>query len=66
VGLKERSDRRDAMVLSSALTGFRLEWIEGVRGESVVDQAVPYGVDRKKLWESNLGSWRGHMNAVRR
>jgi hypothetical protein len=65
VGLPERSDKRDALVLTSSLTGFEIEWIDGVRGEDVVDKALPFGVDRVQLWENNLGSWRGHMNAVR-
>lgn len=66
VGLPERSDKRDAMALASSLTGFDVEWIDGVRGESIPDKAVPFGVDRKILMETNLGSWRGHMNAIRR
>ncbi|TPX09593.1 uncharacterized protein E0L32_009194 [Thyridium curvatum] len=66
VGLPERSDKRDAIALSAALTGFDVEWIDGVRGTDIPDKAVPFGVDRKKLMETNLGSWRGHMNAVRR
>lgn len=65
VGLPERSDKRDALTLISSLTGFNVDWIDGVRGQSVPDKALPYGVDRVKLWENNLGSWRGHMNAVR-
>lgn len=65
VGLSERSDKRDALALISSLTGFKIDWIEGVRGEMVVDKALPFGVDREKLWENNVGSWRGHMNAVR-
>ncbi|KAI1454652.1 glycosyltransferase family 25 protein [Annulohypoxylon moriforme] len=66
VGLPERTDKRDAIALTSSLTGFRVEWVDGVKGETVPDKAVPYGADRKKLWETNLGSWRGHMNAVRK
>lgn len=66
VGLPERSDKRDAISLSSALTGFDIEWVDGVRGEAIPDKAVPFGIDRKKLMETNLGSWRGHMNAIRR
>lgn len=66
VGLPERTDKRDAISLSAALTGFDIEWVDGVRGESIPDKAVPFGVDRKKLMETNLGSWRGHMNAIRR
>lgn len=66
VGLPERSDKRDAIALAASLTGFNVEWINGVRGESVPDKAVPFGVDREILMETNLGSWRGHMNAIRR
>lgn len=29
------------------------------------DKALPFGVDRVALWENNLGSWRGHMDAIR-
>jgi len=65
VGLPERSDKRDALALISSLTGFNINWIDGVKGESVVDKALPFGVDRVQLWENNVGSWRGHMNAVR-
>ncbi|KAK7755699.1 hypothetical protein SLS62_002310 [Diatrype stigma] len=67
VGLPERSDKRDAMTLTSALTGFHIDFVDGVRGETIPDKAVPFGVtDRKKFMETNLGSWRGHMNAIRR
>lgn len=66
VGLPERTDKRDAISLSTALTGFDIEWVDGVRGETIPDKAVPFGIDRKKLMETNLGSWRGHMNAIRR
>lgn len=66
VGMPERTDKRDAMALASSLTGFDVEWVDGVRGEDVSNKAVPFRVDRKKLTEANLGQWRGHMNAVRR
>jgi hypothetical protein len=66
VGLKERSDKRDALSLTGSLTGFHVEFMDGVRGEDIPDKAVPWPVDRKLLWETNLGSWRGHMNAIRR
>ncbi|KAH7369750.1 hypothetical protein BKA65DRAFT_561042 [Rhexocercosporidium sp. MPI-PUGE-AT-0058] len=65
VGLSERSDKRDALALISSLTGFKIDWVEGVHGNTVIDKALPFGVDRVKLWENNLGSWRGHMNAIR-
>lgn len=66
IGLPERSDKRDALALTSSLTGIQLDWIDGVVGSSIPNSAVPYGVNRTQLWESNLGSWRSHMNAIRR
>jgi len=66
VSLPERTDKRDALALTAALTGFEVEWVDGVRGETIPDRALPFGIDRAKLMESNLGSWRAHMNAVRR
>lgn len=66
VGLPERTDKRDALSLTAALTGFHVDFVDGVRGETIPDKAVPIGVDRHALMETNLGSWRGHMNAVRR
>ncbi|KAI0147219.1 glycosyltransferase family 25 protein [Xylariaceae sp. FL1272] len=66
LGLPERTDKRDAFALTSALTGFHAEFMGGVRGESIPDKALPWGYDRQALKETELGSWRGHMNAVRR
>lgn len=66
IGLPERTDKRDAMTLTSSLTGFSLEWIDGVKGESVPDKAIPFQRNREDLPNTYLGSWRGHMNAVRR
>ncbi|RDW79934.1 hypothetical protein BP6252_04572 [Coleophoma cylindrospora] len=65
IGLKDRSDKKDAITLQSSLTGFGVEWIEGIRGDEVSDKAIPMGMDRKILSANNIGSWRGHMNAVR-
>lgn len=66
VGLPERTDKRDALSLTAALTGFHVDFVDGVRGESIPDKAVTFGIDRHALMETNLGSWRGHMNAIRR
>ncbi|KAI0420364.1 hypothetical protein F5X98DRAFT_331914 [Xylaria grammica] len=66
VGLPERTDKRDAFALTSALTGFYVTFVDAVRGESVPDRAIPFEVDRKALMETNVGSWRSHMNAIRR
>jgi hypothetical protein len=49
VGLPGRSDKRDALALTSSLTGFKIDWIDGVRGQAIPDKALPFGVDRLKL-----------------
>jgi len=66
IGLPERTDKRDAMTLTSSLTGFNLEFIDGVKGEAVPDKAIPFGKNRDNLPNTYLGSWRSHINAVRR
>ncbi|KAJ1325490.1 glycosyl transferase family 25 [Microdochium nivale] len=66
ISLPNRTDKRDALSLMSALTGFRITWIDGIRGASIPDKALPVGWDRKGVSDTVLGSWRGHMNAIRR
>ncbi|RYP03756.1 hypothetical protein DL764_004931 [Monosporascus ibericus] len=65
IGLPERSDKRDALSLMASMTGLRLTWIDGVRGSSIPDKALPFGWDRKVMPDANLGSWRSHINAIR-
>ncbi|TVY30590.1 Procollagen galactosyltransferase [Lachnellula hyalina] len=62
LGLKERTDKRDAMILSSSLTGFEVEFVDAVKGEDVLDKARPAGFT---MSGGVLGSWRAHINAIR-
>ena len=41
LNLAERPDKLDAFALASTLTGFTAEIIQGVRGEEVVNKALP-------------------------
>ncbi|PHH70270.1 hypothetical protein CDD83_5483 [Cordyceps sp. RAO-2017] len=66
IGLPERSDKRDALELMAALTGFDIDWVDGVKSASISEKAVPFGVNMKDVQDNFLGSWRGHLNAVRR
>ena len=65
VGLPSRTDRRDAMILSAALSNLEIEFVDGVLGEDVVDSAIP-SLDEspRKLGNTSIGSWRAHMNAI--
>ncbi|KAL6701209.1 glycosyltransferase family 25 protein [Trichoderma pleuroticola] len=65
VGLPERSDKRDALELMASLSGFDIEWVDGVKPSSIPSKAIPYGIDPSAVQDNFLGSWRGHMNAIR-
>ena len=65
IGLPERSDKRDAVTLMAAMSGFEVDWVDGVKPESIPNKAVPYGVDQSKASDNFLGCWRSHMDAVR-
>ncbi|CAM1503736.1 Fc.00g013270.m01.CDS01 [Cosmosporella sp. VM-42] len=66
IGMEERSDKRDAMALMSALTGFKVDWVNGVKPSTIPTKAVPYGIDGHKTADNFLGTWRGHMDALRK
>ena len=66
VNLPERTDRRDGIALAAALSNIDLEFIDAVRGEEVLDKALPpLPPGRHRMADANVGSWRGHMNAIR-
>ncbi|KAM7184624.1 hypothetical protein V8F20_012147 [Naviculisporaceae sp. PSN 640] len=66
VNLPERTDRRDAMTLATALTGIKVEWINGVMGSAVSSKVLPADSFDKTITRGNKGSWRAHMNALQR
>jgi len=66
LNLPERTDRRDAMTLSAAVSNIDLTWIDGVLGTHVPDKVLPQNSKGKALPKGNIGSWRAHMNALQR
>lgn len=52
------------MTLISALSDIDIEFIDGVKGDTVPVKAIPKGKDNRYLKGAGLGSWRGHMNAI--
>ncbi|KAH8736639.1 hypothetical protein BGZ61DRAFT_411456 [Ilyonectria robusta] len=64
VGLPERTDRRDAVTLNTALSGITFQFINGVLGDSISDKALPKEFKHKKISPGALGCWRAHMNAL--
>lgn len=65
IGLQERSDKRDAMELMAATSGFSIDWINGVKPSSIPNKAVPDGINPDNVHDNFLGSWRGHMDTIR-
>ncbi|OAQ99608.1 hypothetical protein LLEC1_05265 [Akanthomyces lecanii] len=64
VSLPERTDRRDGIRLQAALSDLNVEFMDGVKGDTVSTKAVPVDEAGKGLEGPWLGCWRGHMNAV--
>ena len=42
-----------------------VDYIDGVRGETVVNKSLPHGQENRTFKEPMLGSWRAHMNGIR-
>ena len=64
IGLPSRTDRRDGMVLSAALTDIEVEFVDGVVGKDVVDKAIPAKAGNNRLPDGVIGCWRAHINAI--
>ncbi|CBX92448.1 hypothetical protein LEMA_P051540.1 [Plenodomus lingam JN3] len=66
LNLPFRTDRRDAISLSAALSNIKLEFVNGVTGDSIHEKAYPPPDENIKLLPGIRGSWRTHMNALQR
>ncbi|KAH7308377.1 putative LPS glycosyltransferase [Stachybotrys elegans] len=64
VGLPERTDRRDRMVLQAALSNLSIEFIDGPDGKGAADKAIPIKQGHSRLTSGALGYQRAHMNAI--
>ena len=65
LNMPERGDKRDAMTLVSSLSGLKVDYIDGVRGETVPNKALPVGQEDRTMTDNRIGSWRAHMNTIR-
>jgi hypothetical protein len=39
--LKERTDKRDFLTVSASVSGFEVEWLDGVRPQELQQKALP-------------------------
>ncbi|KAF2661289.1 glycosyltransferase family 25 protein [Lophiostoma macrostomum CBS 122681] len=66
LNLPFRTDRRDAITLAAATSNMKLEFVDGVTGDSIKQSAYPPPDENLKLSAGIRGSWRTHMNALQR
>ncbi|PYH94013.1 hypothetical protein BO71DRAFT_380233 [Aspergillus ellipticus CBS 707.79] len=67
INLPSRTDKRDAIVLGSSITQFRVDWIDGVSAADMSPKAYPPRFDepdRPRMLDGEIGSWRAHVNAI--
>ncbi|KAL3425304.1 glycosyltransferase family 25 protein [Phlyctema vagabunda] len=60
LSLPERTDKRDGIALGASLSGFQVEFVDGVRGEQMSPKAIPQNWEATQS-PATLGCWRGHM-----
>ena len=54
------------MTLAGGLTGLDFSWIDGIAGDQIEEKVFPEDTLGKNISKGNKGSWRAHMNALRR
>lgn len=65
ISLPERSDHRDTVALTSSLTGFNVDFVDGVDVKTISDKVMPPDLGVGDLKGGAKGAWRAHMNALR-
>ncbi|KAJ5622704.1 hypothetical protein N7528_005936 [Penicillium herquei] len=64
IGLPERTDKRDFLSLAASMTGFKIDWLNGVRPDSLTQKAMPKGMNLSSVAPNIVACWRAHMNAL--
>ncbi|KAL9105347.1 MAG: hypothetical protein Q9227_009467 [Pyrenula ochraceoflavens] len=47
------------------MSEIQIDLVDGIRGESIPEKALPYPMQKDTLSPGNLGSWRAHLNAIK-
>ncbi|KAJ5285239.1 hypothetical protein N7524_000545 [Penicillium chrysogenum] len=64
IGLKERTDKRDFLTVSASVTGFEVDWVDGVHSQELQQKALPNGYNLSTIQPNAVGCWRAHMNVL--
>ncbi|KAF3390633.1 hypothetical protein F1880_008969 [Penicillium rolfsii] len=63
INIPSRTDKRDQLVLGSALTGFVIDFIDGVNADAINPKTYPYSWD-PKYSATEYACLRAHLNAA--
>ncbi|KAA8645811.1 uncharacterized protein ATNIH1004_007232 [Aspergillus tanneri] len=64
IGLKERTDKRDFLSLAASVSNIKIDWIDGVKPDSIVDKALPEKYNTSWYKPTVAACWRAHMNTL--
>ncbi|KAJ5646219.1 Glycosyl transferasefamily 25 [Penicillium lividum] len=64
IGLPERTDKRDFLSVAASLSGFKVDWVDGVRPDSLIQKAMPKGINLEEGQKTIYAAWRAHMNVL--
>ncbi|KAJ5138764.1 CAZyme family GT25 [Penicillium bovifimosum] len=64
ISMKERTDKRDFLTLAASVSGFMVEWLDGVRPDELHPKAMPDGLNNSSVKPTAIACWRAHMNAL--
>ncbi|KAJ5415587.1 hypothetical protein N7465_004282 [Penicillium sp. CMV-2018d] len=64
ISMKERTDKRDFLTLAASVSGFNVEWLDGVRPDDLNPKAMPDGLNPSLVKPTVVACWRAHMNAL--
>ncbi|KAJ5504763.1 hypothetical protein N7463_007637 [Penicillium fimorum] len=65
IGLKERTDKRDFLTVAASVSGFDVDWVDGVRSQDLQQKALPNGYNLSTIEPNVIGCWRAHMNVLK-
>ncbi|RMD43801.1 hypothetical protein DV735_g1363, partial [Chaetothyriales sp. CBS 134920] len=63
INMPERTDHRDMLVLSAAVSDIHIDFVDGVKGDTVLKDVLPPLLNQE-FGAKTIGSWRAHINAI--
>ncbi|KAJ5684311.1 uncharacterized protein N7477_000656 [Penicillium maclennaniae] len=64
IGMKGRTDKRDFLDVAASVTGFRVDWLEGVRPDELKQKAMPNGFTISATKPGIAACWRGTHECI--